>query len=66
MPTIPQVEFQVREVRMETKNKRLIIVIAAVVGVDRATERLQTGQLISVNGSTGEIRVLNTEVGRLE
>ncbi len=32
--------------------------IPAVVGVDRATERLQTGQLISVNGSTGEIRVL--------
>lgn len=40
--------------------------IPAVVGVDRATERLQTGQRISVNGSTGEIRVLNTEVGRLE
>lgn len=33
--------------------------IPAVVGVDRATERLQTGQLISVNGSTGEIKMLN-------
>ncbi len=34
--------------------------IPAVVGVDRATERLQTGQLISLNGSTGEIRLLNS------
>jgi pyruvate,water dikinase len=36
--------------------------IPAVVGVDRATERLATGQLISVNGSTGEVRLLNEEV----
>lgn len=33
--------------------------IPAVVGVDQATERLRTGQLISVNGSSGEIRVLD-------
>jgi pyruvate,water dikinase len=29
--------------------------IPAIVGVDRATERLHTGQHISMNGSTGEI-----------
>ena len=33
--------------------------IPAVVGVDRATERLATGQLIALNGSTGEIRLLD-------
>lgn len=33
--------------------------IPAVVGVDRATERLQTGQLVSLNGSTGEIRLVD-------
>jgi len=32
--------------------------IPAVAGVDRATERLLTGQTISLNGSTGEIRLL--------
>jgi pyruvate,water dikinase len=32
--------------------------IPAVVGVDRATERLRTGQRIALNGSTGEIRLL--------
>ena len=31
--------------------------IPAVVGVDRATERLVTGQRIALNGSTGEIRL---------
>ena len=34
--------------------------IPAVVGVDRATERLRTGQRIALNGSTGEIRLLST------
>ena len=33
--------------------------IPAVVGVDRATERLSTGQRIALNGSTGEIRLLD-------
>ena len=33
--------------------------IPAIVGVDRATERLQTGQRIALNGSTGEIRLLH-------
>jgi pyruvate,water dikinase len=32
--------------------------IPAVVGVDRATQRLATGQLIRVDGSTGRIAVL--------
>jgi pyruvate,water dikinase len=32
--------------------------IPAVVGVDRATTRLITGQLIKIDGSTGEIRLL--------
>ncbi len=32
--------------------------IPAVVGVDRATERLRTGRLITLNGATGEIREL--------
>jgi pyruvate,water dikinase len=32
--------------------------IPAVVGLDRATERLQAGQRVSVNGSTGEIRIV--------
>lgn len=35
--------------------------IPAVVGVDRATERLRTGQWISLNGSTGEIAVLDPQ-----
>ena len=33
--------------------------IPAIVGVDRATERLRTGQRIEMNGSTGEIRLLD-------
>ncbi len=33
--------------------------IPAVVGVDRATERLATGQRIALNGSNGEIRLLD-------
>lgn len=32
--------------------------IPAVEGVDRATERLQTGQRIRVDGSTGRIEIL--------
>ena len=35
--------------------------IPAIVGVDRATERLRTGQRIEMNGSTGEIRLLGTD-----
>jgi len=35
--------------------------IPAIVGVDRATERLRTGQRIALNGSTGEIRLLDAE-----
>lgn len=35
--------------------------IPAVVGVHQATTRLQTGQRIQVDGSTGEIRVLSSE-----
>ena len=35
--------------------------IPAVVGVDRATERLVTGQPIALNRSTGEIRRLGEE-----
>jgi len=35
--------------------------IPAVVGVDRATERLRTGQRIALNGSSGEIRLLGRE-----
>jgi pyruvate,water dikinase len=34
--------------------------IPAVVGVDRATSRLQTGQRIQLNGSTGEITLLDS------
>jgi phosphoenolpyruvate synthase/pyruvate phosphate dikinase len=36
--------------------------IPAIVGVDRATTRLLTGQLIRVNGSSGEIEVLEEPV----
>jgi pyruvate,water dikinase len=36
--------------------------IPAVVGVDRATERLATGQRIALNGSSGEIRLLDEKV----
>lgn len=32
--------------------------IPAIVGVDRATQRLQTGQRIRINGSTGQIELL--------
>lgn len=32
--------------------------IPAIVGVDRAPDRLRTGQRIGMNGSTGEIRLL--------
>lgn len=35
--------------------------IPAIVGVDRATERLQTGQCIRVDGSTGRIEVLEPQ-----
>jgi rifampicin phosphotransferase len=35
--------------------------IPAIVGVDRATLRLHTGQLIRINGSTGEIALLEGE-----
>jgi rifampicin phosphotransferase len=35
--------------------------IPAIVGVDRATERLRTGQHVALNGSTGEIRLLDAE-----
>jgi len=33
--------------------------IPAIIGVDRATERLRAGQRIEMNGSTGEIRLLD-------
>jgi rifampicin phosphotransferase len=32
--------------------------IPGIVGVDRATLRLQTGQRIRINGSTGQIQLL--------
>jgi phosphohistidine swiveling domain-containing protein len=35
--------------------------IPAIVGVDRATERLGTGQHVALNGSTGEIRLLDAD-----
>jgi len=35
--------------------------IPAIVGVDRATSRLQTGQVIRMNGSTGEIFVVKAQ-----
>ena len=35
--------------------------IPAVVGVDRATERLQTGQLIRIDGSSGGIEILDDQ-----
>jgi pyruvate,water dikinase len=35
--------------------------IPAVVGVDRATQRLRTGSLIRLDGSTGEIRLLDED-----
>jgi rifampicin phosphotransferase len=38
--------------------------IPAIVGVDRATERLRTGQRIEMNGSSGEIRLLDAEETR--
>jgi pyruvate,water dikinase len=34
--------------------------IPAVVGVDRATERIHTGQRLRVNGSTGQVTLLDT------
>jgi pyruvate,water dikinase len=37
--------------------------IPAVVGVDRATERLRTGQRIRLDGSTGQIQVLPDDSG---
>jgi pyruvate,water dikinase len=40
--------------------------IPAIVGVDRATERLQTGQLIRIDGSSGQIKVLESESGRVK
>jgi pyruvate,water dikinase len=36
--------------------------IPAIVGVDRATTRLHTGQWISMNGSTGQILLLEDGV----
>jgi pyruvate,water dikinase len=33
--------------------------IPAVAGVDRATERLQTGQKVRVDGSSGRIELLD-------
>jgi len=36
--------------------------IPAIVGVDRATSRLHTGQLIRINGSSGEISLLEPEM----
>ncbi len=38
--------------------------IPAVVGVDRATTRLQTGQTISMDGSSGEIRIIDKDFNR--
>ena len=35
--------------------------IPAVVGVHQATERLKTGQRLRVNGSTGEITLIDDE-----
>jgi pyruvate,water dikinase len=35
--------------------------IPAIVGVDRATTRLQTGQLIELDGSAGEIRLVDPD-----
>jgi pyruvate,water dikinase len=35
--------------------------IPAIVGVDRATQRLHTGELIRIDGSSGEIMVLDGE-----
>jgi phosphoenolpyruvate synthase/pyruvate phosphate dikinase len=35
--------------------------IPAIVGVDRATERLRTRQRVALNGSSGEIRLLDRE-----
>ena len=33
--------------------------IPAVVGVDRATERLQTGQKVRVDGGSGRVELLD-------
>jgi pyruvate,water dikinase len=35
--------------------------IPAVVGVDRATHRLKTGQRIQVDGSSGQIVILDNQ-----
>jgi pyruvate,water dikinase len=35
--------------------------IPAVVGVHQATERIKTGQRLRVNGSTGEITLIDDE-----
>ena len=35
--------------------------IPAIVGVDQATTRLQTGQLIRIDGSSGQIQILDEE-----
>ena len=40
--------------------------IPAIVGVDQATQRLQTGQKIRIDGSTGEIDVLEERDPRTE
>ncbi len=37
--------------------------IPAIVGVDRATERLRTGQLIRIDGSSGQIEILEDQPG---
>ena len=39
--------------------------IPAVVGVDQATQRLQTGCIIHLNGSTGEITLIDNKTGCL-
>lgn len=36
--------------------------IPAIVGVDKATTRLQTGQLIRIDGSSGQIQILDEEL----
>ena len=36
-------------------------IIPAAVGVDRATQRLQTGQLVRLNGSSGIIELLEEQ-----
>jgi phosphohistidine swiveling domain-containing protein len=37
--------------------------IPAIVGVDKATSRLHTGQSIQIDGSTGQIVILDSQTG---